>query len=311
MRVMPEFADRRDRRAAPEGPLKKLEAAVGATLVIALVASTPCRAQDATPIRDSAAALQEPAPVQEEPSQEPQLQPRDFDTRNFLDVPEDRRTMAAFPKNLGRNFVGVFSGRNLFPFAIGLSATTLASAFDGHTEQALKGVCSVCGHTGAKMGGAAMLPMVSALFVAGRFAPEGKFKAMTYDFAQAMVVNGAYTGLLKYTVKRERPDGSDSLSFPSGHSSTAFSLATVATSHYGWKVGVPAYALASCIGLTRIEQDRHHLSDVIAGATLGLVVGRTVSRLDSQVPGRKRLVSIAPATDANGQGVGLSLNASW
>jgi hypothetical protein len=36
-----------------------------------------------------------------------------------------------------------------------------------------------------------------------------------------------------------------------------------------------------------------------------------VSRLDSQAPGRKRLVSIAPATDANGQGVGLSLSASW
>jgi membrane-associated phospholipid phosphatase len=294
----------------PEGSLRQLEAAVGATLVVALAASTPCRAQDATPIRDSAEALQESAPVQE-PSQEPQLSPRDFDTRNFLDLPEDRRTMGAFPKNLGRNFVGVFSGQNLFPFAVGAGLTTFASAFDGHTEQALKGACSVCGHTGAKMGGAAMVPAVAALFVAGRFAPEGRFKAMTYDFAQAMVVNGAYTGLLKYTVKRERPDGSDSLSFPSGHTSTAFSLATVATHHYGWKVGVPAYALASCIGLTRIEQDRHHLSDVIAGATLGLVVGRTVSRLDSQAANRKRLVSISPATDANGQGIGLSLSASW
>src|SRR4030095_1904460 len=89
-----------------EGSWRQLEAAVGATLVVALAASTPCRAQDATPIRDSAAALQEPAPVQE-PSQEPQLQPRDFDTRNVLDLPEDRRTMGAFPKNLGRNFVGV------------------------------------------------------------------------------------------------------------------------------------------------------------------------------------------------------------
>jgi membrane-associated phospholipid phosphatase len=291
--------------------LRKLEAAVGATLVVALVAAAPCRAQDATPLRDAAA--QASAPLERPPTQSEPFQPRSFDTdsRSFLDLPEDRRTMGAFPKNLGRNFVGVFSGQNLFPFAVGLSATTFASAFDGHTERALKGVCSACGHTGAKVGGAAMVPMVGALFVAGRFAPEGRFKAMTYDFAQALVVNGAYTGLLKYTVKRERPDGSDSLSFPSGHTSTAFSMATIASSHYGWKVGVPAYALASCIGLTRIERDRHHLSDVIAGATLGLVVGRTVARLDSQAPGRKRLVSISPATDANGQGVGLSLSASW
>lgn len=287
-----------------EGSLKKLDSAVGAALVVALVGSTPCRAQDPTP-------LQDPAPLQE-PAQEPlKLEPSNLDTRNLFDLPEDRRTMSAFPKNLGRNMIGVFSGQNLFPFAVGAGLTTFASAFDGHTEQALKGACSVCGHTGSKMGGAAMVPMVGVLFVAGRFAPQGRFRSMTYDFAQAMVVNGAYTGLLKYTVKRERPDGSDSLSFPSGHTSTAFSLATIASHHYGWKLGVPAYALASCIGLTRIEQDRHHLSDVIAGATLGLVVGRTVSRLDSQAPAKKRLVSVAPATDPHGQGVGLSLSASW
>ena len=130
-----------------------------------------------------------------------------------------------------------------------------------------------------------MVPIVGALFVAGRFAPQGQFRSASYDFMQAMIVNGAYTSLLKYTVKRERPDGSDSLSFPSGHTSTAFSLAAVASSHYGWKIGVPAYALATGIGLSRIEQDRHHLSDVIAGATLGVIVGRTVSRLDGDGTG--------------------------
>jgi membrane-associated phospholipid phosphatase len=126
-----------------------------------------------------------------------------------------------------------------------------------------------------------------------------------------MIVNGAYTGLLKYTVKRGRPDGSDSLSFPSGHTSTAFSLAGVASHHYGWKVGVPMYALAAGIGLTRIEQDRHHLSDVIAGATLGFVVGRSVTRLDGERPAKKRFVSVGPATDPHGQGIGLGLSASW
>jgi membrane-associated phospholipid phosphatase len=99
-------------------------------------------------------------------------------------------------------------------------------------------------------------------------------------------------------------------SFP-GHASTAFSLATVAQHHYGWKVGVPAYALASCIGLTRIESNRHNLSDVLAGATLGIIVGRTVGRLDGDRPAKKRIVSVGPATDANGQGVGLGLSASW
>jgi membrane-associated phospholipid phosphatase len=225
---------------------------------------------------------------------------------------DGRRTMAAFPRNLGRNFVGVFSGQNLLPLAIGAAATGTVSAFDHKTQDLLLGACNACGKTGATVGGgSAIVPVMGALFVAGRFSPQGRFRAATYDFAQAMIVNGAYSGLLKYTVRRERPDGSDKLSFPSGHTSTAFSLATVANHHYGWKVGVPAYALASCIGLTRIESNRHNLSDVLAGATLGIIVGRTVGRLDGDRPARKRLVSVVPATDANGQGVGLGLTASW
>jgi membrane-associated phospholipid phosphatase len=275
--------------------LRKLEATLSATLALALASSAaPCRGQGLEPSRDS-----QPA--------------KSFDTRGLFDTPrEDRRTLGAFPKNLGRNAIGVFSGSNLLPFAVGVGATTLASAFDYRAGHLLEGSCTSCGTTGSTLGGAAVVPVVGALFVAGRFAPpQGRFRAASYDFAQAMIVNGAYTGLLKYTVKRERPDGSDSLSFPSGHTSSAFSLAAVANHHYGWKVGVPMYALAAGIGLSRVEQDRHHLSDVIAGATLGIIVGRTVTRLDGQAPARKRLVSVTPATDPHGQGIGLAVSASW
>jgi membrane-associated phospholipid phosphatase len=97
---------------------------------------------------------------------------------------------------------------------------------------------------------------------------------------------------------------------PSGHTSTAFSLATVAERHYGWKVGVPAYVFASSIGLSRIESKRHHLSDVVAGAALGVIVGRTVTRMNGGAPGR-RSFSLTPATDPHGRGAGLQLSASW
>jgi membrane-associated phospholipid phosphatase len=290
---------------------KKLEATAGVTLALLLVGGVaPCRAQNTEPSPDQDAVQ---AAAAQGPQQDAQPAPtRSFDTRALLDMPEDRRTMGAFPKNLGKNFIGVFSGQNLLPFAIGAGATVLTSAFDNPTEHALKGSCNTCGTTGSTLGGgSAMVPLVGALFVAGRFAPEGHFRAATYDFMQAMIVSGVYTGILKYTVQRERPDGSDSLSFPSGHTSTAFSLATVASHHYGWKIGLPAYALATGIGLSRIEQDRHHLSDVVAGAALGFIVGRTVTRVDGEAPGRKRVVSLTPATDARGQGLGLGLSASW
>jgi membrane-associated phospholipid phosphatase len=161
------------------------------------------------------------------------------------------------------------------------------------------------------VGGAAIVPVVGTLFVAGRFSPQGRFRAMTYDFTQALIVTEAYTGLLKYGVHRPRPDGSDNLSFPSGHTSAAFSLATVAEHHYGWKAGVPAFALASCIGLTRIESNKHNLSDVVAGAALGVIVGRTVGRLDGDRPAKQRTFSITPSTDSHGGGVGVGVAASW
>jgi len=265
-----------------------------AAVTVLTCSALPCRAQD----RDDLAGP--PAP-------------QATDARALFDVPrgDGRRTLGAFPKNLGRNFVGVFSGQSLLPFAIGVAATTTASAFDDRTRGFLQGACTTCGKTGATAGGSAMVPMVGALFLAGRFSPEGRFRAATYDFAQALVVNGAYTGILKHTVQRTRPDGSDQLSFPSGHASTAFSLAAVANHHYGWKVGVPAYVVASGIGLSRIESDRHNLSDVLAGATIGLIVGRTVARLDGQPAAKKRLVSVGPATDLHGQGIGIGVSASW
>lgn len=89
-----------------------------------------------------------------------------------------------------------------------------------------------------------------------------------------------YTNVFKYAVSCERPNGQDERSFPSGHTSNAFALAAVVERHYGWKAGIPGYALASLVGVSRLQRNKHYLSDVLAGATLGYVVGRTVVRVN-------------------------------
>ena len=88
----------------------------------------------------------------------------------------------------------------------------------------------------------------------------------------------AITASVKTMTERDRPDISDERSFPSGHTSNSFTWATVAAHHYGWKAAIPAYAFAGYVGASRIQSRKHHLSDVLAGATLGFIVGRTVSR---------------------------------
>ena len=59
------------------------------------------------------------------------------------------------------------------------------------------------------------------------------------------------TYVLKYLIKKERPDGSDKHSFPSMHTSVSFTGAAFIQRRYGWKWGIPAYAIASYVGWSR------------------------------------------------------------
>jgi membrane-associated phospholipid phosphatase len=280
---------------------KRMKSASVAVAVLTLsVAALPCRAQSLAPPELPAAPVLDTRPLS-----------GDLRVGGDFSLDDGRRTLGAFPKNLGRTVVGVFSRQSLAPFLVGAAATATAARFDSPTASAITGSCPSCGRTGDFLGGAAIAPTAIALFVAGRFAPQGRFRAASYDLAQALIVTELYTMGLKYGVQRTRPDGSNQLSFPSGHTSAAFTLATVAGRHYGWRVGVPAYLLASGIGLSRIETNKHYLSDVLAGATIGVIVGRTVGRLNDERPEAKRHLAIGPATDPHGTGMGVNVSLAW
>jgi membrane-associated phospholipid phosphatase len=73
---------------------------------------------------------------------------------------------------------------------------------------------------------------------------------------------------LKAIVHEERPDGSGDDSFPSGHTAWAFWGASHLHYRYGWRYGLPAYALATAVGASRIEADKHYFHDVLASAVI-------------------------------------------
>ena len=75
---------------------------------------------------------------------------------------------------------------------------------------------------------------------------------------------------LKRIVLKPRPDGSDNYSFPSGHTTSAFSGAACIERRYGWKYGIPAYAMASFVGYSRIQAKKHDGWDVLGGAAIGI-----------------------------------------
>lgn len=100
----------------------------------------------------------------------------------------------------------------------------------------------------------------------------------SYKRVEYMFKTSAYSTIatyaLKYSVQEPRPDNPDQRdSMPSGHSSIIFSFASAVTQEHGWLWGGPAYALAMFTGLTRINDNRHRLSDIVAGATIGVSYG--------------------------------------
>ncbi|NCO35799.1 MAG: hypothetical protein AUJ92_21485 [Armatimonadetes bacterium CG2_30_59_28] len=100
---------------------------------------------------------------------------------------------------------------------------------------------------------------------------EGKREAT--QGAEALMATGIATELLKATVNEKRPNSDARDSFPSGHTSAAFAMATVLGEdmpQYKW----PVYGAAAVIGWSRVEVGDHHWHDVIAGAALGHLIGK-------------------------------------
>lgn len=190
-----------------------------------------------------------------------------------------RTSLKRFPANLGRSFVGLFAAGNVKPFLIGSALTGASLPLDGPTQRFFERQrWDAFGSAGNVAGGTPVIAStVGGLFVVGRFVGDQRFRNMSYALGEAAVLNGLLTTGLKYAVRRERPDRSNNLSFPSGHTSDSFTLAAVLAHSYGPRAAIPAYTIAGLIGVSRMARDVHHLSDVLAGATLGLLVGRSAA----------------------------------
>ncbi len=100
-----------------------------------------------------------------------------------------------------------------------------------------------------------------------------KDKHGAFQAAGSFVATSLVTEAIKEAFPKTRPDGSDRKSFPSGHTSRSFSSAATIYNRYGPKYGIPAFAVASLVGVARHEGRKHYWVDVIAGAALGSASG--------------------------------------
>jgi len=182
-------------------------------------------------------------------------------------------------RSMTHDVTGFFSSdtaKILGAFAIaGLAVRPLDNASVEDTSERLsKGFANV-----GNWGGSLYVQAGSGLatYVIGRAAGRPELASLGGDLIRAQALSQLFVQGTKFAVARQRPDASNSLSFPSGHSASAFATATVLQQHFGWKVGLPAYAFAGFVGASRMASSQHYFSDVVIGAGIGIAAGRTVT----------------------------------
>jgi membrane-associated phospholipid phosphatase len=118
----------------------------------------------------------------------------------------------------------------------------------------------------------------SGLVGLGIFALQYKFdENVTHwmSHGRALVWGTIASSTLKVAFGRQRPSNNPNYhSFPSGHTTTAFTTATALSYAYGWKAAVIAYPIATFVGLSRLSDNVHWGSDVVGGAFLGYWAAR-------------------------------------
>jgi hypothetical protein len=131
-----------------------------------------------------------------------------------------------------------------------------------------------------------VLPITAGLYIGGAIFHNPKARETGILGGEALLDSLIVEEALKVTIRRPRPlqdNGSGSFfaggaSFPSGHATQSFALASVVAHEYNKSVVVPiaAYGLASLVSFSRLSGQQHFPSDIVAGSAIGWYIGRYV-----------------------------------
>src|SRR3989441_11234148 len=184
-------------------------------------------------------------------------------------------------KELGKDVKELPSRENLIWVGIGSGLALAAHPFDEDVNRRITNsdAAKTFFSPGEIMGELpTLLGSAAIVYAVGRLKDLPKVSHVGMDLIRSVAIAEGLTQALKYTTRRERPDHSGRNSFPSGHASETFAFATALERHLGWRGAVPAYLFSSYVAASRLPENRHFLSDVVFGAAVGIIAGRTVTR---------------------------------
>lgn len=204
------------------------------------------------------------------------------------------------------------------PTAVAVAATPIAIMIDRSTSA--ESVEDHVFNSNTKYGDELALGIGFAPVVLGGALGLATGDARVFHVAtEATALTAAQTQLLKIAVNRKRPDGSAQDSFPSGHTSFTFCGATLLARWYaeendGSPLGYLLYLPASYVGISRLEGDRHFLSDITFGAALGMFTAHMVwnahfgDDAHGGLFGRDVAAQLLPVVDEDRVGLALSIS---
>jgi membrane-associated phospholipid phosphatase len=140
--------------------------------------------------------------------------------------------------------------------------------------------------------GKVCFPAMIGLYGIGLITKNSEVQFTGLQAFKALVLSAGVTGSIKYIAQRERPYKTENInnfhfiwnsinnnSFPSGHTSDAFAMASVIGYHVKNKYWqIPIYAIATGVGISRIHDNKHWASDVLLGAAIGYCVAQIINR---------------------------------
>jgi hypothetical protein len=159
------------------------------------------------------------------------------------------------------------------------------------------------------------LILMSGIFTFGVLAKNKKCVSTALLALESFALASLVTRIPKTLVGRERPDNANGdgpyaingpfhgNSFPSGHTTASFAVASVIATQFRDSKWIPvaAYTVAGLAGLSRIYDNKHWFTDVVAGATIGTLVGNLVSHRTSNSN-----LTVVPFGNRNFQGIRLA-----
>lgn len=218
--------------------------------------------------------------------------------------PDDSTGLRSLVRDLARDFKHLPSRDSLLVASIGGGLALSVHPLDPDVNQRLANDGGFF-KAGAVIGNTATLMGVSAAaYGLGLATGHSRVAHVGLDLLRAQILTEAMVQSLKFTVERPRPDGSSGYAFPSGHAAVTFATATVIQRHHGFLWALPTYAVATYVATARLHDNVHNLSDVVFGAAVGTIAGRTVTRhghsnfalVPAAIPGGAALIVVRTST---------------